>query len=352
MLSHHAHESLLISRCADSRDQGHKNCIVKSVRGHWRLQNEANILSRYQSKTPFLRPIIDEVLCPADPPSIILRHLDSELLMESKKKRLTRPEIKQVARCILEALLVLHKDGMAHTGIAQHLSCLDSMRSHIFFLDLKLDNAFVNYGQSEQRFSEIQLGDCGGVVSKDSEFAKDGHLIGAAFTRSPEALLQLSWGTSTDVWSFGNMVRVREILATFCFFQLNYTRILSLVHGSNYHHFDPGWEGIKPEDQDYEITVLKRMYNSFGPFPPSMADIIDPETFEIIHFVNQQGPPRRPLERWTIKEIPSADNKFVRRILKLDPRDRPTVEEILEDEWFTEESEDTREPRSEDEADS
>lgn len=69
---------------------------------------------------PFLHPIMDEVISPADPPSIVLRHLDSELLAESRKKRLTRPEIKQVARCILEALLVLHKDGMVHTGIQRH----------------------------------------------------------------------------------------------------------------------------------------------------------------------------------------------------------------------------------------
>ena len=127
------------------------------------------------------------------------------------------------------------------------------------------------------------------------------------------------------------------------------------MHGSSYHHFDPGWEGIKPEDQDYEITVLKRMYHSFGPFPPSIAEIVDPESFETIYFVNQQGPPQRPLQRWTTKEIPSADNRFIRRILKLDPRDRPTVEEILEDEWFIEESDDTREPISTgtvDEADS
>jgi hypothetical protein len=103
------------------------------VRGHWRLQNEADVLRRYQSKTPFLRPIIDEVLSSADPSSIILKHLDSELLMESKKKRQTRPEIKQVARCILEALLVLHKDGMVHTGIVRHLSYLDSMHSYMFF---------------------------------------------------------------------------------------------------------------------------------------------------------------------------------------------------------------------------
>lgn len=86
------------------------------------------------------------------------------------------------------------------------------------------------------------------------------------------------------------------------------------------------------------------MYNSLGPFPPSLADIIDPDAFEVIHFFNQQGPPQKPLQRWTEKEIPPADNEFIRRILKLDPRDRPTVEEILQDEWFTEESDDTRAP--------
>jgi hypothetical protein len=78
-------------------------------------------------------------------------------------------------------------------------------------VDIKLDNIFVNYGQG-QRFSEIQLGDCGGVVSQDSEFAK-GHLIGAGFTRSPEATFQIPWGTATDIWSFGNAVRRETVRA-------------------------------------------------------------------------------------------------------------------------------------------
>lgn len=73
--------------------------------------------------------------------------------------------------------------------------------------DIKLDNIFVDLGHSAQRFSAVQLGDCGGVVSQNSKFAKDGHLIGASFTRSPEAQLHLPWGTSTDIWSFGNAVR-------------------------------------------------------------------------------------------------------------------------------------------------
>ncbi|KAH9907389.1 serine/threonine protein kinase [Xylariomycetidae sp. FL2044] len=288
-----------------NKDSNEK-CIVKAIRGHWRLRNEADILKRYQSETPFLRPMIDEIEEPGDPPSIVLRHLDSELLTESAKKRLTRPEIKQVARCILEALRDLHKDGLVHT-------------------DVKLDNVFVNYGRDGQRFSEIQLGDLGGVVSEDSKFAKEGHVIGAAFSRSPEAMLQMHWKKSTDVWSFGNA-------------------ILSLVHGGGYHHFDPGWQGVKSDDPEYNITVLKRMYNSFGPFPREIADLMDDEQFSVVYFISQEAPVRKPLERWSTKEIPPADNAFIRRVLKLDPRDRPTVEEILQDEWFTEESEDTRAP--------
>lgn len=187
-------------------DKNDDKCIIKSIRGHWRLQNEVDVLRRYQHKTMFLRPMIDEILEPTGPPSIVLKYLDSELLTESNKQRLTRPEIKKVAKGILEALSVLHKDGMVHTGMMLMLM-LFLLQMLIICTDVKLDNVFVNYGQEDQRFSEIQLGDCGGVVSEDSQFAKEGHAIGAAFTRSPEAMLQLHWKKATDVWSFGNAVR-------------------------------------------------------------------------------------------------------------------------------------------------
>ncbi|KAK4108298.1 kinase-like protein [Canariomyces notabilis] len=285
-------------------DQQNESCIVKSIKGHWRLQNEADMLKHYQDKTPYLRPLLDEIIEPPDPPSIVLKHLDSDLLTESNRKRLSRPEIKQVARCVLQALQVLHKDGMVHT-------------------DIKLNNIFVNYGQG-QRFSEIQLGDCGGVVSQDSEFAK-GHLIGAGFTRSPEATFQIPWGTATDIWSFGNA-------------------ILSLLYGGNYHLFNPAIDGLRPEDDEYELTVLKRMYKFFGPFPRSYEDFHDKETMIFVNYLNNEGPPEKPFRLVTKREIPPADNVFIRNIMKLDPRDRPTAEQLLQDEWFTEESEDTRDP--------
>ncbi len=40
-----------------SNQDGGEKCIIKSIRNHWRLQNEATVLSRYQPQTPFLRPL-------------------------------------------------------------------------------------------------------------------------------------------------------------------------------------------------------------------------------------------------------------------------------------------------------
>lgn len=163
-------------------------CIVKTIHNHWRLQNEASILKKYEGQTPSIRPLIDEIVEPSEPTSIVLRYLDADLLKESNKKRLSRQDIKNVAKAILLALEVLHQDGLVHT-------------------DVKLDNVFVNHGRTNnERLSEIQLGDFGGVVHQDSEFAKDGHLIGAGISRSPEATLQMHWGTATDIWSLGNAV--------------------------------------------------------------------------------------------------------------------------------------------------
>jgi hypothetical protein len=64
----------------------------------------------------------------------------------------------------------------------------------------------VNYGQGGNRFTDIQLGDCGNTVPDDSPWARDCDMIGAPIWRSPEAMLQIGWGTPTDIWSFGALV--------------------------------------------------------------------------------------------------------------------------------------------------
>ncbi|KAL8338205.1 hypothetical protein RB601_006526, partial [Gaeumannomyces tritici] len=207
----------------------------------------------------------------------------------------------------LEALNVFHKDGIVHT-------------------DVKLDNIFVNYGRGNQRFSEVQLGDCGGAVSQESRFAIEGHLIGAGFTRSPEATLQLFW---TPQQTYGHSV----------------PRCLALYTAAATTSPTPQIDGIKPGHEDYEFTALKRMHKFFGPFPHSYHhDIKDSGVSLVVNVINGQGPPAKPIIRVTTKEIAPADKEFILKILKLDPRNRPTAEELLADTWFTEESPDTREP--------
>ncbi|KAK3311893.1 hypothetical protein B0H66DRAFT_578709 [Apodospora peruviana] len=242
-----------------------RNLSVKSIRGHWRLRNEADILKRYQSETRFLRPLVDDIHDPADPPSIVLCYLDSDMLTESNKKRLSRPETKQAGSPMS-----------------------------------KLDNIFINHGQGDdQRFSDIQLGDCGGVVSQDSSFAKEGHFIGAAFTRSPEATFQLPWGTATDIWSFG-------------------AAMLSLVFGGGYHLFNPKIEKVEPGSDGYEFIVLKRMHRFLGPYPQSYKDFKDENTITIINSINAQGPLAMPFHRVGRREVPKLPWNFLLKIMKLD----------------------------------
>lgn len=89
--------------------------IVKSV-NHFRIHNERDVLLRFQNKTSFLRPLLDEIEHPASSPAIVLQYLDDDILHASNSQRLTHSEVKYVARCVLQALSVLHREGFVHTG--------------------------------------------------------------------------------------------------------------------------------------------------------------------------------------------------------------------------------------------
>lgn len=88
--------------------------IVKGVR-HVRIENEREVLRKFQTKAA-IRPLIDEIVKPEDPPGIVLRYLQTDLLEASKEKPLNRSEIKHVARTVLESLAVLHENDYIHTG--------------------------------------------------------------------------------------------------------------------------------------------------------------------------------------------------------------------------------------------
>ncbi|GIK04033.1 hypothetical protein Aspvir_008108 [Aspergillus viridinutans] len=277
-----------------SRCESNEPVIVKSIH-HFCLQNERDVLNRFQSRTPFLRPLIDEIVGPSDPPAIVLRYLDDHLLNASVTQRLTNLEIRYVARRILEALKVLHEDNFVHT-------------------DIKPDNILVNYGQGDVRFTDVQVADCGSTVPSDSAYAKDGDLIGSPIWRSPEAQLRIGWGTPTDMWSFGAL-------------------LITLLYGGNFFIFKPD---VPADHDDYELKILQRQCEFFGPFPLTYHDICPQEKLNALAYIMQSIPPerRKLFPRISEQEISKEDKEFVLKVMKLDPRERPSAAELLQDKWF------------------
>ncbi|PGH26560.1 serine/threonine protein kinase [Polytolypa hystricis UAMH7299] len=289
-------------------NQHERPVVIESVEGHWRLQNERDILKRFQTCSTNLRPLLDEIENPAEPPAVVLQHLDDDLTRAAKRQRLTRQENKHVAKRVLEALRVLHENGYIY---APHLTVFR------YILDIKPSNILVNYGSGENRFSDVQLADCGGVISEQSEVAKKGILTGTNVFRAPEAHLELPWGTPSDIWSFG-------------------VTLINQIWGLNFHLFEP--ENTEGEES-YDLQVLMKHHEWFGPFPHTMKEIVDEEAEKIIAYTYRKVERVGAFAYRKEREICGADKAFILRVMKLDPTDRKTAAELLNDEWFTEQSE-------------
>ncbi|KAJ5799716.1 kinase-like protein [Penicillium psychrosexuale] len=278
-----------------ARSQIGQIVVIKSVR-HFRLGNERDVLKKFQSCSPFLRPLLDEIIEPRDPPAIVLKHLDDHLLSAAAIKSLNKVEIKYVARRVLQALNVLHLDGFVHT-------------------DVKPDNILVNYGTEVEgvRFTDVQLADFGSTVPATSKYATDSDLIGAPIWRSPEAHLRIGWGTLTDIWSFG-------------------TILITLIYGDNYFMFKPD---VPADHDEYEHRILTRQCQFFGPFPISYQEIAPPSTLSMLmQVMSSLHGKQMPFTHISTKEVSVEDKKFILKIMKLDPRDRPSAQQLLDDEWF------------------
>ena len=79
---------------------------------------------------------------------------------------------------------------------------------------------------------------------------------------------------------------------------------MSLIWGKNWHIFKP--TQISADDEENPIHVLIQQARYFGPFPLSYEDFIDAEQNRIL----------------------------ICKIMKLDPRDRSTAKQLLQDGGF------------------
>lgn len=98
------------------RTQAHKDVIIKSVQGHPRVANERDVLKIFTPRSKYIRPLLDEIVDPAEPTTIVLSHLQSTLLQSSVRQKLSRTELKYVCHGVLEALAAMHSEGYVHAG--------------------------------------------------------------------------------------------------------------------------------------------------------------------------------------------------------------------------------------------
>ncbi|KAL6159033.1 hypothetical protein ACJQWK_03306 [Exserohilum turcicum] len=140
-------------------------------------------------------------------------------------------------------------------------------------------------------------------------------MVGTPIWTSPEILMELPWNTTADIWSFGAM-------------------LISLIYGNDFNIFKP--VGMKRDDEEYVSGVVIEQFKIFGPFPAKIAEIADSETIHSINLIMRAIPKEKatPFSRITRREVSQRDNIFISKMMKLDWRDRPTANELLEDEWW------------------
>lgn len=113
-----------------------------------------------------------------------------------------------------------------------------------------------------------------------------------------------------------------------------------MIWGLNFHIFEPE----EPEDDEmYDTKIVVNQHQWFRSFPISYKEIADKDTQEaLVGIMSAVAPEKmKPFRYLSEREICSADKAFVHKIMRLDPRDRTTARELLQDAWFTERSERT-----------
>lgn len=107
-----------MSACTNTYDNSSivgETVIIKTA-PHFRIKNERDILRKFQPRTPYLRPLVDEIIAPRGPRGIVLKHLEDDLQTASAARKLNGREIRYISKRVLNALKVLHESGYVHTG--------------------------------------------------------------------------------------------------------------------------------------------------------------------------------------------------------------------------------------------
>lgn len=114
----------------------------------------------------------------------------------------------------------------------------------------------------------------------------------------------------------------------------NSVQLISLIYGENWHIFKP--LNINQTDSTYCVEVLRRQDKYFGPFPLSYISLADDDVLGTLTIITKSVEERKPFKLASSKEIAKEDREFILKLMRLDPRDRPSAKELLQDKWFVE----------------
>lgn len=95
---------------------------------------------------------------------------------------------------------------------------------------------------------------------------------------------------------------------------------------------------VDEKDELYHVMILMVQCAYFGPFPDKYVEISDAITMEYLHsiegLVTQRG--GRMKYRNTLTTLLSTETMdFLDKFMKLDPRDRPSAQVLLQDQWLS-----------------
>ena len=97
-------------------------------------------------------------------------------------------------------------------------------------------------------------------------------------------------------------------------------------------------ETVSYGHEEYELEVLKHLFQYFRAFPTKHEEIASPITVAAIVWLMDGISPSQMTHfaNTTVKEVSQRDRGLVGRVMKLDWRDRPTASQLLKDRWFKE----------------
>ena len=114
----------------------------------------------------------------------------------------------------------------------------------------------------------------------------------------------------------------------------NSVKLISLIYGENWHIFKP--RNVNAEDSTYAYEILRQHNVYFGPFPMSIRTPADRARLSPLVAVVQSVQGHKPFKMASSREIAKEDRAFICKLMRRDPRDRPSAEELLQDPWLEE----------------